>query len=181
MTMTEAPQVAAPPTAQPADDSAKGKGKKKGKKDKGGRSNVVPALILASGIAAGGWFMGGSSGEAATTETTAVPDVVEGPLLDVEPMTVNLAGGRYLRLGVSVQLTDAYEDAVESEEGGEHFAPHDVTRVRDRLIANLGGRDAATLASAEGRAAVKDELAAELDELLDGAVMDVYFTEFVIQ
>lgn len=179
MTMTDTPDVA----DAPADAGATKKGKKgKAKKEKG-RSNLVPAVVLAVGIAAGGWFMGGSggSGAEASTETTAEPEIVEGPLLTVEPMTVNLAGGQYLRLGVSFQMTDAYEDAVEGEHGGEQFAHHDASRVQDLLISTLGGRAAADLGDAAGRAEVKEELLHAVDEVFDGAVMEIYFTEFVIQ
>jgi flagellar FliL protein len=176
MTMTDVPEetVAAEPAAK--------KGKKgKSKKEKGGRSNLVPALVLGAGIAAGGYFMGGSGSEAtATTETTVEPEIVEGPLLAVEPMTINLADGRYLRLGVSFQMTDAYEDAVEGEEG-EAFAHHHASQVQDLLIATLGGHEVAALAGAEGRAEVKEELLHQVDEILDGNVMEIYFTEFVIQ
>lgn len=180
MTMTDTPDVAVGEAPQDAGKKAK---KGKGKKEKGGRSNLVPAIVLALGIAAGGWFMGGSSGSdaAATTETTEEPAIVEGPLLSVEPMTVNLAAGQYLRLGVSFQMTDAYEDAVEGEHGGEEFAHHDASRVQDLLISTLGGRSAADLGDAAGRSEVKEELLHAVDEVFDGAVMEIYFTEFVIQ
>ncbi|QGG94652.1 flagellar basal body-associated FliL family protein [Actinomarinicola tropica] len=178
MTMTENPEVSA---AAPAEADAKAKKGKKGKKEKGGRSNVVPAVILAVGIAAGGYFMGGSDSGAATVDTTVAPEVVEGPLLGVEPMTVNLANGRYLRMAASFQMSDAYEDAVEGEDGGEEFAHHDASRVQDLLISSLGGRDAAGLSTAEGRHEVKEALEAELNEVFDGSVMEIYFTEFVIQ
>lgn len=179
MTITESPDVAVAAEAAPTEKGTKAK-KDKGKKDKGGKSNLVPAIVLAVGIAAGGYFMGGSGSDAAPVATTAAPDVVEGPLLGVEPMTVNLAGGRYLRLGVSIQLSDAYEDAVEGEEG-ETFPHHDASRVQDLLISTLGGRDGGGLSTADGRDEVKEELRAHLNEVFDGAVMEVYFTEFVIQ
>lgn len=188
MTMTDDPTMPAgdatshDTAATDGPTEKKGKASEKQKKEKGGRSNLVPALVLAAGIAAGGYFMGGgtSGGEAEASATTEVPEIVEGPAVGVEPLTVNLAGGRYLRLGVTLQLTDAYEDAVEGDEGAE-LSHHDASRVRDLLIRLFGGRDAASLTEAEGRAAAKDELLAAADELLDGVVMDVYLTEFVIQ
>lgn len=181
MTVTEMPPIDHTPDAPAAAAGKKGNGKK-GKKDKGGRSNLLPAVVLAAGIAAGGWFMGGSGGgAAASTDTTAEAAVVEGPLLGMEPLTVNLAGGHYLRVAVSLQLSDAYEDVVEDHEGGEALAHHDETRVRDALISLFGGRDAGELSTSDGRDAARHDLHAATSELLDGTVMEVYFTEFVIQ
>jgi flagellar protein FliL len=179
MTMTDTPDVDT--DVAPAPDAAGKKGKKgKAKKEKGGKSNLVPAIVLALGIAAGGYFMGGSGESAAAPTETTVPEIVEGPLLAIEPMTVNLAGGRYLRVGVSFQMTDAYEDAVEGEEG-EAFPHHDASRIQDLLIATLGGRPVDGLATSDGRSAVKEEIHHQVDELFEGEVMEIYFTEFVIQ
>jgi flagellar FliL protein len=179
MTITEMPPEAA--AAEEAPAGKKGKKGKKGK-EKGGKSNLVPAIVLAVGIAAGGYFMGGSGGgEAAATETTVEPEIVEGPLLGVEAMTVNLADGHYLRVAVSLQLTDQYTDVAEGEHGEEHLAHHDETRVRDALIAHLGGRAVGELSTAEGRDAARHELHEVTNELLDGNVMEIYFTELVIQ
>jgi flagellar protein FliL len=171
------------PVADTAEAPAEGKkGKKKGKKEKGGKSNLVPAVVLAVGIAAGGYFMGGSGGgEAAATETTVEPEIVEGPLLGVEPLTVNLADGHYLRVAVSLQLTDQYEDVETGEHGEELLSHHDDTRIRDSLISLLGGRGASELASAEGRDHARHELHEAANGMLDDAVMEIYFTEFVIQ
>lgn len=173
MTMTDAP-----PAAAVAPEAGK-KGKKGKKKKEGGRSNLLPAIVLAGGIAAGGYFMGGSSEAAAPVPTTEV-EVAAGPLLALDPMTVNLAGGSYLRVGVSFQMTDAYEGAVEVDEG-HAFAGTDASRVQDLLIARLGGRSPSELQTPEGRADVKQELLVEAAALLDGEVMDIYLTQFVIQ
>jgi flagellar FliL protein len=178
MTVTEMPPV---DEAGEAPAEAK-KGKKKGKKEKGGKSNLVPAIVLALGIAAGGYFMGGSGGgEAAATETTVEPEVVEGPLLGLEAITVNLADGHYLRVGVSFQLTDQYEDVEEGEHGEDAMGHHHQIEVQDALISMFGGRAAEELATAEGRDHAKHELHEVANEMLDETVMDVYFTEFVFQ
>ncbi|MBK5224876.1 MAG: flagellar basal body-associated FliL family protein [Acidimicrobiia bacterium] len=169
-----------PDATAPAESEKKGK-KGKGKKEKGGRSNLVPAVVVAVGLMGGGYFMGGSGGAEAAPPSTIAPDIVEGPLLPIEPMTVNLAADRYLRLAVSFQMTDAYVDAVEGENGGESFAVDDASRVQDMLIATLAGRDAAGLTDVAGRDAVKGELQERANALFEGAVMDVFFTDFVIQ
>jgi flagellar protein FliL len=179
MTVTEMPPEAEADAGE-APAEAK-KGKKKGKKEKGGKSNLVPAVVLAVGIAAGGYFMGGSGGAEPAVAEAVEPEIVEGPLLGVEALTVNLADGHYLRVAVSLQLTDQYEDVEVGEHGEELLSHHDDTRIRDVLISLLGGRDASELSSAEGRDHARHELHEAANGLLDDAVMEIYFTEFVIQ
>lgn len=179
MTMTETP--APPTTADPTETGSKGSKAKGNKKEKAGRSNLLPAVVLAVGIAAGGWFMGGSGNNPGTeTPTTADPAVVPGPLVSVKPMTVNLAGGHYLRLGVSFQMTDQYDETVESDDSVE-FANGDASKAKDMIISAFGGRDSAELARADGREGAREDLLNRANELFDGQVMAVFYTDFVIQ
>lgn len=191
MTMLEDP--AAEVTASPAPEAAVESGDKKGKKGKKGKgdkeakgkSNLVPAIVLAVGIAAGGFFMssGGSDAGAATPVDTVEPEIVPGEMVTLEPMTLNLAGGRFLRVSVAF-LTDSEFEAVagDAKSGGSaSFYPGDDSRIRDQLIVMFGGREASTLAGPEGLAAAKAELLERANEVLDGHVIDVYLTEFVMQ
>jgi flagellar protein FliL len=184
MTMTDEPTTEAP--AAPADASGQGaadKGKKgkKAKKDKGGRSNLVPAVVLAIGIAAGGYFVGGS-GAAATTdaeESAAEADELEaGDVVELEAVTVNLANGRFLRVGVAV-LTSAEFESVDDEP--RRFKPEHQSRLRDQLIAMFAGRDVATLTGAENIEATKAEMLDRVNVVLDGHAFEVYLTEFASQ
>jgi len=172
MTMTDEPTTAAP--EEPA-----GKKGKKGKKDKGakgGKSNLVPALVLAAGLAAGGYFMGGSGGGAAPVEAAPVeaePEIQPGETVEVESMSLNLAEGHYLRIGVAVQLVDGVD--------AEEFALHEVPKVRDLIIATAGNRDMEQLSTAAGREALKAELLQGAQELHEEEVYDLFLTELVMQ
>lgn len=177
MTVTDEPQVAAG-----EDTDAKGKKGKKGEKDKGGRSNLVPALLLAAGIAAGGYFMGGGGGgaaapvegeEAAAEEADAEPELEPGATVQMEPMSLNLAEGHYLRIGVAVQVTADVE--------GEEFETYEMPKIRDLVIATAGGRQMDELATAAGREALKAELLHGAQELMPEEVYDLFLTELVMQ
>ncbi len=190
MTMTEVPPayadsmggVAPDPGSGDSGKGGKGGKDKKGKKDKAkGRSNLVPALVLAAGLAAGGYFMGGGQSAASTTETTAVVATPEpGEMVRLDPMTLNLTEGRFLRLGVAFEMTKDFELSDSHDEGPE-FSPADEGRLRDLLISMFSGRDGDNLVGSDDREQVKDELLEEANTVLDGKVMSVYFTELVMQ
>lgn len=132
----------------------------------GGRRRVVlVAAVLVVLLAAGGWFFflrGGGEAEAAPAPTP-------GEVLVLDPISVNLAGGHYLKLGMAVQMV----------EGAEH-APEG-SRALDIAIDLFSGRDMADLGTAELRQEVKAELVKRISEAYHHEVMDVYFTEFVMQ
>jgi hypothetical protein len=72
----------------------------------------VPALVLAVGIAAGGYFMGGSGATAdasAERRCRVDPALEPGEVIELEAVTVNLANGRFLRVGVAFLTSDEFE------------------------------------------------------------------------
>jgi flagellar protein FliL len=179
MTMTEdAPPAAAEQASGPsrsdaaADTADKGKKGKKAKKDKSGRSNLVPAIVLAVGLAAAGYFMGGggSSAEAAAPAEAAAIEAapVPGEFVEVEPMTLNLNGGRFLRVGVSFLTVEGFEAIAGDPHKGEpaRFYPEHASKLRDQLIAMF---------------AAKAELLERANVVLDDQVLEVYFVDFVMQ
>jgi flagellar FliL protein len=125
---------------------------------------VIGAVVLVAGGAAA-YVLLGRGGEPA-----AEPTPVPGAVLTVEPVSLNLADGHYLRLGLALQLT---------EEAGEH-AP-DTARALDLAIALFSGRTVAEVSDPATRAALTAELATQLAEAYDGEVMDVYLTNYVTQ
>ncbi|WP_162529893.1 flagellar basal body-associated FliL family protein [Nocardioides caldifontis] len=120
---------------------------------------IVAALLVAM---AGGayWFL---------LRPVPEKEPVPGEVMTLEPIQVNLAEGRYLKVGVALQLTDA---VAEEPDGGKAL---------DSLIALFSGRDLEELADKESRAKLKKELQKELIEEYEGEVMAVYFTNFVTQ
>ena len=185
MTMTEDAPVTAGPTPAPAEpQDKKGKKGKKDKKDKDGKgkSNLVPAIVLAAGLAAGGYFMGGGGGEAvAAGEVAEVEDAAPEPgaTVGLEPITVNLDGGRFLRVGVAFRMSAEFE-AVD-DHGEYHFDGADQGRLRDQLIAMFAGRSSSSLVGAGQLDEIKAELLERANTLFEGEVLEVYLTDFVMQ
>ena len=105
-------------------------------------------------------------------------------MVNIAPLSLNLAGGHYLKIGVAVQLVDDGDggDAHDADESPADawLAEHGPV-IRDLLISELGGAHVAEFASSDGREAVRAQLLEKANEHLEGAVYALYFTEFVIQ
>lgn len=130
---------------------------------------VLAALLVVGGGA--GWYFLMGPGAATEGEAAVEPAPEPGAVLDVEAISINLADGHYLRLGMGLQLT---------ADAGGHGDPTAAPAL-DHAIALFSGRPMAEVASPEGREALKAELVHRLEEAYHGDVMDVYFTEYVTQ
>lgn len=95
---------------------------------------------------------------------------VPGEVLKLEPIQLNLAEGRYLRIGIAIQ--GVASGGHEELEG---------SKALDATIELFSGRKMEDLAQSEQREALKDKLRKELDKRYHGDVIDVYFTDFVTQ
>jgi flagellar FliL protein len=162
-------------TAIETSEETSGKGKK-GKKEKGGKSNLVPALVLAAGLLGAGYFMGPGSGETACaadgSPTTTEPPPA-GEIASMDPISVNLAEGRFLKVGMAVQLAEGIP--------ANEFAKGEINKAKDLLIDHVAGANMEELSSEEGRTALKEALRDDAKEAFEGEVLDVYFTDFVMQ
>ncbi|NLA34334.1 MAG: flagellar basal body-associated FliL family protein [Actinobacteria bacterium] len=155
-----------------AQDGGNAKSSKKGKKG-GGKSNLVPAIVLALGLLGGGYFMGsGGTAEAGESPSTTEP-IVLGEIATMEAININLADGHFLRVGLALQLIEGVEKS--------EFEKGETAKANDLLISNLGGRPMAELARAEGREQIKTHLKEQMKEVYEGDVVDVFFTDFVMQ
>ena len=132
----------------------------------------VGAVVLL----AGGYVMtsgGGSTDAAAAPEEPAAP--VEGEVVSLETITLNLADGRFLKVGLALQLVEGIPAPAAAEVQG-FAAP-----ALDEAISLLGTMSYEQLVAPGGRDGAKAELSARLGERYDGDVMSVYFTELVMQ
>jgi flagellar protein FliL len=185
--LEEAPStVDAAPSGEADPSGGKGKKGKKDKKDSSakGKSNLVPAVVLAVGIAAGGYFMGGGTTEAATETIEAVDEAPEpGDVAELDALTVNLAGGRFLRVGVSFLTVKDFEVIHGDPKKGEpsRFKPEYENRLRDQVIAMFAGRQLSDVVGSEQLQDAKAELLERANEVVGDKVLEVYFTEFVTQ
>jgi flagellar protein FliL len=128
--------------------------------DHGGESLelVNIALVAASRPAQGG---GGAA--------SAVPSVLE-----MDPVTVNLADNHYLKLGLALQLKEGLTAEIAGKEGLG-------AKALDMALGVFSSKEMPDLIPAESRAAIKQQLGYDVCIAYHGEVTTVYFTEFVMQ
>ena len=140
---------------------------------KGGKKKLILILLVVILAAAGAaYFFLFSGGEAAAEEEP----VSSGTFLVLDPVAVNLAGGGYLKIGVSLELTE--EGAAGGEGGGL-----DGSKATDLVISTFSQAAPADVTGA--RDALKEALQQKIVEAYteDGheLVMEIYYTEYVTQ
>ena len=171
-----------------ADKAAK---KGKGDGEPKAKSNLVPAIVVALGLIMAGKFMGGGSKGSATaagtaasaagTETTidcAAADIKKPPkkgaVYKMDSINVNLADGHFLKVGVALQLDATLKlDAFDKDGEG--------AKALDKVIAGLGGHSPDEFATPEAVDRFKSELLTQIRPLYECHVLDLLFTEFVMQ
>lgn len=99
-----------------------------------------------------------------------------GPLVSLEEMVVSLNAtgrARYLRTNITLEAGDEATAAIVAERMAEF---------RDTAIMRLSRHTPDELISYEGKEAVKAEIKQGLKELMDdGELLNVYFSDFVVQ
>jgi flagellar FliL protein len=133
----------------------------------GGRKKlllILAALLVAAGAAY--YFLFAGSGAAAAEEP------VPGEVLALEPIAVNLAGGGYLKIGVTLQFTE------EGSAGGHGGGP-DGSKATDLIISTFSQAKPGDVNGA--REALKAALEEKIVEAYEGDVMAIYYNEYVTQ
>lgn len=164
------------------------KKKADGDAKKGGPKKLaVPVVALLLGVFVGPKFLGGGGGgeAAAATTTTTAP----GPVVTLEPITLNLADGHLLKVGLALQTSAEWLAEHGGGGGGGHGAPEvdesDPTRgyarALDAAIGVFSERTMPDLTHSEGREAAREELVHQLEEAYHGEIEGVYLYEFVMQ
>ena len=133
---------------------------------KGGRKKLLVIALVAVLALAGAayFFLFAGSAEAEAP--------VEGTVLALEPVAVNLAGGGYLKVGIALQFTEA-------SAGGGHGGGPDGSKALDLVIAQFSGAQPTDVAAS--REALKADLEKKIIEAYHHDVMGIYFTEYVTQ
>lgn len=161
---------------------------------------IVPKLGVGAADA-GGQAVAGSHGEAAAGDKAGSEDkgekkgkkeekkggghgggaggATEGAvaLADLQEIVVTLAGDsarpRYLRLGISLEMSDAaYVAEVEAKR----------PQLRDAVIMALSDKTAAMLGTPDGKKRLREEIHRRASEKLpEGALLNVYFSDLVVQ
>lgn len=127
----------------------------------GKRKKALVLLVILAVTGAAAWFY------MKPVDAEAAP--VPGEVLKLEPIQLNLAAGRYLRIGIAIQGVYSGKEELEG------------SKALDATIELFSGRQMEDLAEPKQRDALKLALREELKERYDGDVIDVYFTDFVTQ
>jgi flagellar protein FliL len=152
---------------------------------------IIGLVVLLGGGGGGGYWWLARQKAAAATATEAGHDAgktdghatgaaaAEGALLPLDVFTVNLAdteAQRFLR--TNVQLVVAGDEAAIKELEEEKLP---VARARSAVLDLLSAQKSADIATAAGKDALKKAIAAKASTALHHEVLDVLFSDFVIQ
>jgi flagellar FliL protein len=99
----------------------------------------------------------------------APPKPTPGAVVKRDAITLNLAGGHFLKLGLSLQ---ASADAGEDVSGAKAL---------DAAVEEFSGKTVSELSTRAGRDKAKAELVKAVSKLYEDKVYDVYLTDFVMQ
>jgi flagellar FliL protein len=148
-----------------------------GKKKKGKLKLIVPVVVLVA-LAGVGYKLGpgktpaGKPG-APTTTTTENPDDPPGEVATMDAINVNLADGKYLRVGVAVELGAGI--------AAKDFTVTSLPKVGDLVIQVFQGQTMEVLETPAGRDAAKAQLKKLALQTFKSDFRDLYFTDFVMQ
>ncbi len=133
-------------------------------------------LLLAAAVGGGVLAYRSLRPPGASPGQTPGPGVAIGPIYRLDPFTVNLADpgrSRFLRVVLQLEL-DAPSAAAELDS----IEP----RVRDATLTLLSSKRSGELATVGDKERLRNEIIHRLNGLLSGGkVIEVYFTEFVVQ
>ena len=142
--------------------------------EKGGKKKLVLilAVVLVAAAGAAYFFLFAGSGEA---EAAAEPE--HGGYVALEPIAVNLAGGGYLKVGITLEIT------VDAAGGGHGGAAVDGAKAYDQIISTFSQAAPADVVGARDalKAALEEKIIAAYTEDEVPMVMGIYYTEYVTQ
>jgi flagellar FliL protein len=139
----------------------------------GGKKKLLLILVVVLLAAAGAvyYFLFAGSGEAAAEEP------VPGEVLALEPIAVNLAGGGYLKVGITLEYT------LEAAGGGHGATGVDGAKAYDAIISTFSQAKPADVTGARDalKEALEQKIIAAYTEHDVPMVMGIYYTEYVTQ
>jgi flagellar FliL protein len=132
---------------------------------------AVPILVV---VLVAVWFLvlkpkAAPADAAAAAAPSPTSSWAPGAVAKLDPISINLAGGHFLKLGLSLQQSKAVAEEVSG------------AKALDSAIALFSNKSMEELSTLEGREKAKEKLVEHLREIYEGEVYDVYFTEFVMQ
>ena len=134
---------------------------------KGGKKKLILILLVVLLAAAGAVYFFLCTGSAEAEEPVA------GDVLKLDPIAVNLAGGGYLKIGVTLEFTE------EGSAAGHSGSGPDGSKATDLIISTFSQAQPEDVTGA--REALKEALEAKVIEAYHGDVMNIYYNEYVTQ
>lgn len=122
---------------------------------------IIAAAVLVL-LAGGGYFVLGSS-------SGAVKEPVPGAVIAMDNMTLNLADNHFLRLKVGLQTVEGTDETM------------DTSKASQLIIAQFSNLPTSALSSDAARTAAKATLLTKIQEAYPDKILDVYYTDFVMQ
>ncbi|MBG0818491.1 flagellar basal body-associated protein FliL [Planomonospora sp. ID82291] len=147
--------------AAPSAEEATGGGAKKPKKKILVIAGAVLLLLAAAAAAYFLLFAGGGEAEEPAPEPGAVATL--------DAITINLSDGHFLKLKLALQAT---AEVAEAPDG---------SKALDLAIDQFSNKPVDELSSDKARNLAKQELLEKIEKAYEGEIMDIYFTEFVMQ
>lgn len=142
---------------------------------------VIPAAVLACGLAGGGYYLMSQRAPGAAAESAAPALVPDKPIfVTIEPLTVNVQSegrARFLHVGMALK--------VRNEQAKAHVIEY-MPEVRSRLLLLLSNRPPESLVTTEDRARLAEEIRLELSRPLAAGfppqeIGSVSFNTFMVQ
>ena len=143
---------------------------KDGEKKKSPLKLVVILLVVLLVAGAGYMFMSRGSAAPAPAAAVAAAPVVEGAVIKLEPLFINLKDERFLKLGLALQTPLMGKDP-----------ELDGSKALDAAMEEFSGQDIQEVSDEEGRSRLKEQLLEQITDAYGSEVSDIYFTEFVMQ
>ena len=137
----------------------------------GGKKKLIIIIAAVAVLGGAAFFFLKPSGDAAAAGAKPTPSVshAPGPIVQLDAISINLAGGHFLKLGLALQASATVKEDVSG------------AKALDAAIALFSNMTMDELTPVKGRERAKKELVKEVTELYEDEVYDVYFTEFVMQ
>jgi flagellar FliL protein len=160
----------------PSEQAAQGP---QGQPKKGGRKKLFVFLalavvaLLAGGVFAYIHFVAGK-GKGSEAGRAGADIHAKAILVALDPFVLNLAEqGRFLKMSVQLEVSEeSYQQAVTSK----------IPQLRDATITLVSSKSAESVAGAEGKFQLKDELLLRANQVMGKDVIrNLYFTEFIMQ
>lgn len=109
------------------------------------------------------------------------PATVNGTVYAMEePMTLNLSDGKFLKVNMAIQMSQAGDENLAAN-GGDPAVGPDLSMARDAAISVLSTYKYDELLQPAKKTEAQKKLSGVVKERYDGDVIGVYFTEFVMQ